>query len=187
MSRRVSRRAALQTLGTAAPGLVLAACGTAFASPRRGCLSLDQAPHPRGRITPFEEFAYRAPYMFGGRSVDRVTLLNVTCRIGLGDGKQAHGFGSMTLGNAWAFPAASQDVGLGHHEDARRGVSDADGGLRRDRPSAGSVPRARARLPARRRRRTGRRSARPCRSCARSSSRARSTPRCTMPTAKPLV
>ena len=29
----------------------------------------------------FERFQYRAPYQFGGRSVDRVTILNVNCRI----------------------------------------------------------------------------------------------------------
>jgi L-alanine-DL-glutamate epimerase-like enolase superfamily enzyme len=65
----------------------------------------------------FEEFRYRAPYQFGGRSVDRVTILNVNCRVrthGGGEaGKDAWGFGSMTLGNAWAFPAASHDTGLG--------------------------------------------------------------------------
>jgi L-alanine-DL-glutamate epimerase-like enolase superfamily enzyme len=61
----------------------------------------------------FEDFQYRAPYQFGGRSVDRVTLLNVNCRVRIGNGREAWGFGSMTLGNAWAFPAASQDAGLG--------------------------------------------------------------------------
>lgn len=61
----------------------------------------------------FEDFQYRAPYQFGGRSVDRVTLLNVTCRVRTNAGRESSGFGSMTLGNAWAFPAASQDVGLG--------------------------------------------------------------------------
>jgi L-alanine-DL-glutamate epimerase-like enolase superfamily enzyme len=61
----------------------------------------------------FEEHRYRAPYQFGGRTVDRVTILNVTCRVRTGSGKEASGFGSMTLGNAWAFPAAAQDVGLG--------------------------------------------------------------------------
>ena len=61
----------------------------------------------------FEEFRYRAPYQFGGRSVDAVTILNVNCRVRTAAGKEAWGFGSMTLGNAWAFPAASQDAGLG--------------------------------------------------------------------------
>jgi hypothetical protein len=61
----------------------------------------------------FEQHHYRAPYQFGGRTVDRVTILNVDCRIRTGDGREAWGFGSMTLGNAWAFPAAPHDVGLG--------------------------------------------------------------------------
>jgi L-alanine-DL-glutamate epimerase-like enolase superfamily enzyme len=61
----------------------------------------------------FEDFKYRAPYQFGGRSVDRVTILNVHCRIKTAGGKEAWGFGSMTLGNAWSFPAAAQDEGLG--------------------------------------------------------------------------
>jgi L-alanine-DL-glutamate epimerase-like enolase superfamily enzyme len=61
----------------------------------------------------FEDFQYRAPYQFGGRSVDRVTLLNVTCRVRTNSGRESAGSGSMTLGNAWAFPAASQDEGLG--------------------------------------------------------------------------
>jgi L-alanine-DL-glutamate epimerase-like enolase superfamily enzyme len=60
----------------------------------------------------FEEYLYRAPYQFGGRSVDRVTLLNVTCRVRTSGGVDSWGFGSMTLGNAWAFPAASQEDGL---------------------------------------------------------------------------
>src|SRR5215218_5166367 len=67
----------------------------------------------------FEDFKYRAPYQFGGRSVDRVTILNVNCRIRTGGGREAWGFGSMTLGNAWAFPAAPQDEGLG----AMRGLA----------------------------------------------------------------
>ncbi len=42
-----------------------------------------------------------------------MTLLNVDCRVRTGDGKEAWGFGSMTLGNAWAFPAVPHDTGLG--------------------------------------------------------------------------
>jgi L-alanine-DL-glutamate epimerase-like enolase superfamily enzyme len=61
----------------------------------------------------FEEFQYRTPYQFGGRSVDRVKILNVNCRVRTGAGREAWGFGSMTLGNAWAFPAVQHDVGLG--------------------------------------------------------------------------
>jgi len=53
----------------------------------------------------YEDYVYRAPYKFGGRVVDRVTLLNVRCRVTTRNGKTAWGFGSMTLGNMWAFPS----------------------------------------------------------------------------------
>jgi L-alanine-DL-glutamate epimerase-like enolase superfamily enzyme len=63
----------------------------------------------------FEDYVYRAPYKFGGRVVDRVTLLNVRCRVESREGTSAWGFGSMTLGNMWAFPSRtmSYDVTLG--------------------------------------------------------------------------
>ena len=52
-----------------------------------------------------EDFRYRAPYKFGGREVDRVTMLNVHCRLRLKTGKSAEGYGAMSLGNVWSFPA----------------------------------------------------------------------------------
>jgi L-alanine-DL-glutamate epimerase-like enolase superfamily enzyme len=53
----------------------------------------------------FEDYLYRAPYKFGGKEVDRVTLLNVRSRISLKTGKSAEGFAAMPLGNVWSFPA----------------------------------------------------------------------------------
>ena len=53
----------------------------------------------------FEDFLYRAPYKFGGKEVDRVTLLNVHCRMTTKAGKSATGFAAMSLGNVWSFPA----------------------------------------------------------------------------------
>lgn len=53
----------------------------------------------------YEDYLYRAPYKFGGVMVDRVTLLNVNCRVLNKAGKSAKGFGSMPMGNMWAFPA----------------------------------------------------------------------------------
>src|SRR3954467_2698360 len=61
----------------------------------------------------FEDFQYRAPYQFGGRSVDRVTLLNVTCRVRTNSGPGGWVCGWMRVGTAGASPAASQDEGLG--------------------------------------------------------------------------
>ena len=53
----------------------------------------------------FEDYLYRAPYKFGGKEVDRVTLLNVHCRLHSKQGKTAAGFAAMPLGNVWSFPA----------------------------------------------------------------------------------
>lgn len=111
MGRAVTRRAAIRRLAVSAPAVLWSACGS-----RGG--PVVHVPRPTdARVVDvshtFESFRYRTPYQFGGRSVDRVTLLNVVCRVRLGDGREARGFGSMPLGNAWAFPAASQDQGLG--------------------------------------------------------------------------
>ena len=75
----------------------------------------------------FQDYQYRAPYMFGGREVDRVTLLNVRCRLGTKSGKSAEGAASMSLGNVWSFPAPPYDTTLG-----------AEGAGRKDRPGPGS-------------------------------------------------
>jgi L-alanine-DL-glutamate epimerase-like enolase superfamily enzyme len=53
----------------------------------------------------YEEFRYRTPYKFGGVEVDRVTLLNVHCTVRNRAGRTARGFGSMPMGNVWAFPS----------------------------------------------------------------------------------
>lgn len=53
----------------------------------------------------YEDYRYRAPIKFGGVTVDRVTLLNVTCTVSTTSGRSARGFGSMPLGNMWSFPS----------------------------------------------------------------------------------
>jgi L-alanine-DL-glutamate epimerase-like enolase superfamily enzyme len=53
----------------------------------------------------FQDYLYRAPYKFGGKEVDRVTLLNVHSRLSTKVGKSAAGFAAMPLGNVWSFPA----------------------------------------------------------------------------------
>jgi L-alanine-DL-glutamate epimerase-like enolase superfamily enzyme len=57
----------------------------------------------------YEDFLYRTPYQFGGREVDRVTLLNVECRVRGRNGKVARGFASMTMGNMWAWPSRTMN------------------------------------------------------------------------------
>jgi L-alanine-DL-glutamate epimerase-like enolase superfamily enzyme len=53
----------------------------------------------------YEDFRYRTPIKFGGVALDRVTLLNVRVAVESGSGKGAIGFGSMPLGNVWAYPS----------------------------------------------------------------------------------
>lgn len=51
-----------------------------------------------------EQYDYRAPIKFGGNVVRDVTILNVTIRVRNRAGDEAAGFGSMPIGNVWAWP-----------------------------------------------------------------------------------
>jgi L-alanine-DL-glutamate epimerase-like enolase superfamily enzyme len=53
----------------------------------------------------YEDHGYRAPIKFGGVAVDRVTVLNVRVVVRTVAGAVARGFGSMPLGNVWAYPS----------------------------------------------------------------------------------
>jgi L-alanine-DL-glutamate epimerase-like enolase superfamily enzyme len=64
-------------------------------------------------VSNFRDYRYRAPYKFGGKEVDRVTLLEVRCRLSAKDGKSAEGAAAMSLGNVWSFPDLPYDVTLG--------------------------------------------------------------------------
>jgi L-alanine-DL-glutamate epimerase-like enolase superfamily enzyme len=104
---KLSRRRFLQALG---------ASPLALAAPPATDIRIDEVRHG------YQDFIYRAPYKFGGRVVDRVTLLNVHCRVTTRTGKSATGFGSMTMGNMWAFPSKtmSYDTTL----DAMKALAD---------------------------------------------------------------
>jgi len=103
-SRAVSRRVFLTTVA-AAPVAALASAerqgakGPAVSAPSTTDVRIEEVRHG------YEDHVYRAPYKFGGRVVDRVTILNVRCRVATRGGRAAWGFGSMTLGNMWAFPS----------------------------------------------------------------------------------
>jgi L-alanine-DL-glutamate epimerase-like enolase superfamily enzyme len=77
---------------------------------------LSAAPSTGARIEElqigFQDFRYRAPYKFGGREVDKVTMLNVRCRLLRRDGRSAEGGAAMSMGNVWAFPALPYDTTL---------------------------------------------------------------------------
>jgi L-alanine-DL-glutamate epimerase-like enolase superfamily enzyme len=60
----------------------------------------------------FADFRYRAPYKFGGREVDKVTMLHVRCRLSTRAGKSSEGNAAMSMGNVWAFPALPYDTTL---------------------------------------------------------------------------
>jgi L-alanine-DL-glutamate epimerase-like enolase superfamily enzyme len=53
----------------------------------------------------YEDYRYRTSIKFGGTALDRCTILNVRVTVESGGGKIATGFGSMPLGNVWAFPS----------------------------------------------------------------------------------
>ncbi len=52
-----------------------------------------------------EHFDYRTPIKFGGRVLNDVVLLHVTAEVETRDGRRGSGFGSMPVGNVWAWPS----------------------------------------------------------------------------------
>ncbi len=54
-----------------------------------------------------EQFDYRVPIKFGGRVLADVTLLHVTANVETRDGRRGAGFGSMPMGNVWAWPSGA--------------------------------------------------------------------------------
>jgi L-alanine-DL-glutamate epimerase-like enolase superfamily enzyme len=53
----------------------------------------------------YEDFHYRTPIKFGGIALDKATILNAKVTVEARSGKTATGFGSMPLGNIWAWPS----------------------------------------------------------------------------------
>jgi L-alanine-DL-glutamate epimerase-like enolase superfamily enzyme len=85
----------------ALPGEASAKRGAALVTPKPTDIRINEVVHR------YEDYVYRTPYKFGGRVVDRVTLLNIHCRVTTRNGQTAWGFGSMTMGNVWAFPSTA--------------------------------------------------------------------------------
>jgi L-alanine-DL-glutamate epimerase-like enolase superfamily enzyme len=56
-----------------------------------------------------ERIEYRAPMKFGGRVVTDATLLHVSVVVETEDGRVGTGFGSMPMGNVWAWPSSQVD------------------------------------------------------------------------------
>jgi L-alanine-DL-glutamate epimerase-like enolase superfamily enzyme len=53
-----------------------------------------------------ELIKFRTPLKFGGQVMTEFTVLNVSLTAETRDGRRAEGFGSMPMGNAWAWPTA---------------------------------------------------------------------------------
>ena len=62
-----------------------------------------------------EHFDYRTPIKFGGRVMNDVVVFDVTVEVETRDGRRAEGFGSMTMGNVWAWPSQKVDMGASLH------------------------------------------------------------------------
>ena len=91
-----------------------------------------------------EYIKYRAPIKFGGRVTTDATLLNVTLTAETAGGRRGQGFGSMPMGNIWAWPTAQVSDGADQGRDGGGGPADRPGGRRvpRQRPSVGDHPRS---------------------------------------------
>ena len=57
-------------------------------------------------VCSFEPVSFRAPLKFGGRIVDKTFLMNVEVTVETHSGNHATGFGSMPVGNIWAWPTS---------------------------------------------------------------------------------
>ncbi|MEZ5941321.1 MAG: enolase C-terminal domain-like protein [Planctomycetaceae bacterium] len=55
----------------------------------------------------FEDHPFRTPLKFGGRVMDRHRLVNMEVTVETRDGKHAVGFGSMPVGQVWAWPSTT--------------------------------------------------------------------------------
>jgi L-alanine-DL-glutamate epimerase-like enolase superfamily enzyme len=83
----------------------------------------------------YEDFRYRTPIKFGGVALDRVTILNVVVDVETRGGIVGHGFGSMPLGNVWAYP--SKGMSYDQTLEAMREVAERVAGVYRNHSEYG--------------------------------------------------
>lgn len=83
----------------------------------------------------FEPVPFRAPLKFGGRVVDHTFLINARVQVETRDRHVATGFGSMPVGNVWAWPSA--DVEPPQSEQAMKAYATRFGELFADYPDYG--------------------------------------------------
>ncbi len=73
----------------------------------------------------YQDYIYRVPIKFGGSVLDRATIINVNSTVRTAAGKVVKGFGSMPMGNVWAFPSHTMnyDQTLGLMKDLAQRIS----------------------------------------------------------------
>jgi L-alanine-DL-glutamate epimerase-like enolase superfamily enzyme len=86
-------------------GTTDADCGAARAWPRIAAMSKSTDIRITGVTLDTERIGYRAPIKFGGRVVTDAVLANVTVEVETKSGRRGSGFGSMPMGNVWAWPS----------------------------------------------------------------------------------
>lgn len=59
----------------------------------------------RDAVCSFEPVSFRTPLKFGGRVIEKTFLINVEVTVENHKGKNESGFGSMPVGNIWAWPS----------------------------------------------------------------------------------
>jgi L-alanine-DL-glutamate epimerase-like enolase superfamily enzyme len=98
---KITRRSLLKTGCAGAIALSTLPTGIIMAAPKRKLTDI----RVKDLRISYQNFPYRTAYEFGGRSPDRVTLLDVHCAVETLAGDVAEGFGSMPMGNEWSFPS----------------------------------------------------------------------------------
>ena len=58
----------------------------------------------------FEPVEFRAPLKFGGRTVNETNLINAVVSVETRDGRKTTGYGSMPVGNVWAWPSTQVEA-----------------------------------------------------------------------------
>ena len=83
----------------------------------------------------FEPVAFRSPLKFGGRTIENTFLINVEVSVENQEGHHATGFGSMPIGNVWAWP--SQVVSAADAEVAMKKFAEEVTEMGADYPDSG--------------------------------------------------
>ena len=86
-------------------------------------------------LVEFEPVPFRAPLKFGGRVVEHTFLINATVQVETRDRHIANGYGSMPVGNVWAWPSAA--VEPPESEEAMKAYATKFGELFADYPDFG--------------------------------------------------